>query len=63
MRDAEPPQLEHVAEVPGRDESRLGAEALEHGVRRDGGAVDDLAPALARPLPASPATDFTTASS
>ncbi len=43
VRDPQPPQLEDVAEVLGRDERGLGPEALEDGVRGDGRPVDDLA--------------------
>ena len=44
----EPPQLEHVAEVAGRHEGRLGAEPLQDGVRRDGRAVHHLGDAAVR---------------
>ena len=43
MRDPQPAQLEHVAEAGGRDERGQAAAPLEHGVRRDGRAVHDLA--------------------
>ena len=42
VRDPQPPQLEHVTEVPGRDERRLGPETLDDRVRRDRRAVHDL---------------------
>ena len=42
VRDPQAPELEHVAEPPRRDEGGLGAETLQHGVRRHRGAVDDL---------------------
>jgi hypothetical protein len=42
VRDSQPAQLEHVAEAGGGHERRRAATALEHGVRRDRRAVDDL---------------------
>ena len=41
VRDAQAPQLEHVAEARGRDERGQRAALLEHGVRRHGRAVHD----------------------
>ncbi len=42
MGDAQPAQLEHVAEAGGGDERGDAASALEHRVGGDGRPVDDL---------------------